>query len=96
MGQRDLHRGPDIPRTFYNRWSRYEQGGFEDLTDKPRRPYTTHRTPNETIKAVMERRRERDGAFTESSDTCPSGGMCLHNIDNICRIPLMMIVSHLG
>ncbi len=35
-----------IPRrTFYNWLSRYEAGGFENLTDKPTKPLTIHRTP---------------------------------------------------
>jgi len=43
-----------IPRrTFYNWWSRYENGGFDNLTDKPRKPNTIHRTPDETVKAVI-------------------------------------------
>ena len=38
-----------IPRrTFYNCWNRYENGGLQNLNDKPRKPSTTHRT----IKAV--------------------------------------------
>ncbi len=48
-----------IPRrTFYNWLSRYENGGFDNLTDKPRKPNTIHRTPDETVKAVTDLRRE--------------------------------------
>jgi transposase InsO family protein len=45
-------------RTFYNWWSRYENGGFENLTDKPRKPSTIHRTPPQTVKAVTNLRQE--------------------------------------
>jgi transposase len=45
-------------RTFFNWLSRYEEDGLKNLTDKRRSPYTTHRTPDETIKAVMNLRRE--------------------------------------
>ena len=48
-----------IPRrTFYNWLSRYEEAGFENLTDKPRKPFTIHRTPPETVKTVTDLRRE--------------------------------------
>jgi transposase InsO family protein len=48
-----------IPRrTFYNWWNRYENGGFDNLIDKPRKPNTIHRTPDETVKAVADLRRE--------------------------------------
>jgi putative transposase len=54
-----IYTAAQIPRrTFYNWWSRYEEGGFENLTDKPRRPCRIHRTPDETIKAVTDLRRE--------------------------------------
>jgi len=48
-----------IPRrTFYNWLSRYEEGGFENLNDKPRKPFRIHKTPDENIKAVIDLRRE--------------------------------------
>jgi putative transposase len=49
-----------IPRrTFYNWWRRYREGGFENLADKPRKPRTVHRIPDETVKAIIELRKER-------------------------------------
>ncbi len=48
-----------IPRrTFYNSWSRYKAGGFENLTDKPRTPYAIQRTPDETVEAILHLHRE--------------------------------------
>jgi len=61
-----------IPRrTFYNWWSRYENGGFENLTDKPRKPNTIHRTPDETVKAM--------------TDLRPETGWCPHRIAGYLR-----------
>jgi transposase len=55
----DICTAARIPRrTFYNWWGRYRQGGFENLNHKPRRPLTIHRTPDETVKAVTDLRRE--------------------------------------
>jgi len=45
-------------RTFYNWWNRYEDGGYENLTDKSTKPNTTHSTPTEVVEAVTALRRE--------------------------------------
>jgi len=80
-----------IPRrTFYNWWSRYREGGFENLINKPRRPYMTHRTPREIVKAVTDLRRET--------------GWCPHRIAgylrkrgvNICHMTVYRILRREG
>ena len=48
-----------IPRrTFYNWWSRYEEGGFDSLIDRPRKPNTVHKTSDETANRITSLRRE--------------------------------------
>jgi transposase InsO family protein len=48
-----------IPRrTFYNWLNRYDEGGFENLIDKSRKPDTIHRIPDETARHIIDLRRE--------------------------------------
>ena len=56
---REICTGAQIPRrTFYNWLNRYRGGGFESLIDKPRRPNTIHKTPDETVRRIIDLRRE--------------------------------------
>jgi transposase len=45
-------------RTFYNWWNRCEEGGFDNLIDRPRRPNIIHRTADETVRQIIDLRRE--------------------------------------
>ncbi len=80
-----------IPRrTFYNWWSRYENGGFENLINKPRKPNTTHRTPPETVKAVTDLRQE--------TGLCPhriAGHLRKRGID-VCHMTVYRILLRQG
>jgi len=83
--------GTQIPRrTFYNWWSRYREGGFENLTDKPRKPNTIHRTPDETVKAVTNLRRE--------TEWCPHriAGYLRKNGVEICHMTVYRILRREG
>ena len=80
-----------IPRrTFYNWLSRYEDGGFENLTDKPRKPYRIHRTSDETIKTVTDLRRE--------TEWCPHriAGYLRKNGVDICHMTVYRILRREG
>ena len=80
-----------IPRrTFYNWWSRYENGGFENLTDKHRNPNTTHRTADETVKAVTDLRRK--------TAWCPHRieGYLRKDSVEICHMTVYRILRHEG
>jgi len=48
-----------IPRrTFYNWWNRYCEGGFENLVDRSRRPSTIQKTSDETVRMIIDLRKE--------------------------------------
>ena len=80
-----------IPRrTFYNWWNRYEEGGFENLIDKPRRPNTVHKTPDETADRVITLRKE--------TGWCPHriAGYLRKNGVDICHMTVYRILCREG
>jgi len=80
-----------IPRrTFYNWWSRYCEGGLENLNDRPRKPITVHRIPDETVKAIIFLRRE--------SGWCPhriAGHMKNNGVD-VCHMTVYRVLCREG
>lgn len=80
-----------IPRrTFYNWWRRYREGGFENLVDKPRKPHTIHRIPDETVKAIIGLREERGW--------CPHriAGYMRKNGDDVCHMTVYRVLCREG
>jgi len=77
-------------RTFYNWWNRYENGGFENLTDKSDRPNTIHSTPPEVVEAVTAIRRQ--------TDWCPHriAGHLRKNGVSICHMTVYRIQRQAG
>jgi putative transposase len=80
-----------IPRrTFYNWWNRYENGGYENLTDKSRKPNRTRETPPAVIEAVTELRR--------TTGWCPHriAGHLRKNGIEICHMTVYRILRQTG
>jgi len=80
-----------IPRrTFYNWLCRFEEGGFENLIDKPRKPNTIHRTPDETVNRIITLRKE--------TGWCPhriAGYMRKNGVD-VCHMTVYRILCQEG
>jgi transposase InsO family protein len=79
-----------IPRrTFYNWLNRYREG-FENLTDKPRRPHIIHKTPIDTLNRIITLRKE--------TGWCPhriAGHLRKNGVD-VCHMTVYRILCQEG
>jgi transposase InsO family protein len=77
-------------RTFYNWWSRYENGGFENLVDKSSRPIRIYGTTPEIRYTVKQLR--------ETTGWCPHriAGHLRKNCVQICHMTVYRILRSSG